>query len=134
MAKRIYLAGKLNSGKLSIRDFSDELEDRGHVVLEKWWQEPKLPTPYLDHAQSSATAAEAMIKAAYRSDVTILFPDSKILGAAVEFGAAIASAETNPDKKIVVVNPFETRQSVFYAHPAVLAVHGIYQIREMSWY
>jgi hypothetical protein len=75
-----------------------------------------------------------MIDAAYESDITILFPGERILGAAVELGAAIASTKTNPEKQIIIVNPFETRQSVFYAHEAVIAVRGIMQIREMDWF
>lgn len=134
MAKEVYLAGKLNSGELSIGEFSDELEQRGHTVLEKWWEPGKLPTPYMDHLDTSAPAAQAMIDAAYESDVLILFPGDTILGAAVEFGAAIASTKNDSDKKIIVVNPFEVRQSVFYAHPAVIAVRGIAQVREMDWF
>jgi len=132
--KELYLAGKLNSDEASINDFADELEQRGHQVLEKWWQSPKLPTPYLDNAPTSTLAARAMIDAAYESDITILFPGERILGAAVELGAAIASTKTNPEKQIIIVNPFETRQSVFYAHEAVIAVRGIMQIREMDWF
>lgn len=79
-------------------------------------------------------AARAMISAAMMSDVMMLFPDSRILGAAVEFGAAIASQATDPDKLVIVVNPFETRQSVFYAHPAVTAVRSLAAVRRMDWY
>ncbi len=35
---------------------------------------------------------------------------------------------------MIIVNPFETRQSVFYAHPAVITVRGINQVRLMDWY
>lgn len=134
MAKEIYLAGKLNAGELSIDAFAKELEQRGHTVLEKWWQLDKLPTPYMDHPDTSTPAAQAMINAAYESDITMLFPGDNILGAAVEFGAAIASAKSNAEKQIIVVNPFEVRQSVFYTHPAVIAVQGIAQIRQMDWF
>jgi hypothetical protein len=134
MTEKIYLMGKLNSAEISISDFASELEERGHEVLEKWWEFPKLPIPYLEHLDTSNPAAQAMADAAYNSSVAILFPDEKILGAAVEFGVAIASANTNTDKKIIVVNPFETRQSVFYAHPAVIAIHGIAKVRLMDWY
>ncbi len=134
MAKDIYLAGKLNSGELSIGAFADELEGRGHVVLEKWWQQGKLPVPYMDHPITSSQAAEAMIDAAYNSDVAILFPDDRILGAAVEYGAAIASSKVKADKQIIIVNPYEVRQSVFYVHPSVTAVRGISQVRKMVWF
>jgi len=33
----IYLAGKVNSNETSIPEFSSELEERGHHVIEKWW-------------------------------------------------------------------------------------------------
>lgn len=134
MAKDIYLAGKLNAGELSIEVFASELEQRGHTVLEKWWQLGKLPTPYMDNLAISLPAAQAMIDAAYDSDIAVLFPGDNILGAAVEFGAAIASSKTNAEKQIIIVNPYEVRQSVFYAHPAVIAVREISQIREMDWF
>lgn len=132
--KDIYLAGKLNSEELSIDEFATELEDRGHTILEKWWQEGQLPTPYLDNMDTSTPAAKAMIDAAYNSDITILFPNERILGAAVEFGAAIASTKVNRQKEVIVVNPYETRQSIFYAHPSVIAVRGIDQIRRREWF
>ncbi len=134
MAKDIYLAGKLNADELSIGEFASELEQRGHAVIEKWWQSDKLPIPYMSHLDTSSPAAQAMIDAAYGSDVMILFPGDSILGAAIEFGAAIASRKTNIEKQIIVVNPHEARQSVFYAHPAVVAVQGITHIREMEWF
>ncbi len=134
MEKDIYLAGKLNAGELTIGEFASELEQRGHTVLEKWWQLDKLPTPYMENLNTSSPAAQAMIDAAYDSDIAVLFPGDNILGAAVEFGAAIASSKTNAEKQIIVVNPYEVRQSVFYAHPAVITVRGIAQVREMNWF
>ena len=134
MSKEIYLAGKIDSGELSIDDFSSELESRGHRVIEKWWEKELLPKPYLQYPDTSMPAAEAMIDAAYESDVFILFPEDTILGAAVELGAAIASTRDNTDKQIFIVNPSEVRQSVFYAHPSVLAVEGLKRIRELDWY
>lgn len=130
----MYLAGRLNTGELPIGEFATELEQRGHTVLEKWWQVGRLPSPYLENLDSSSPAAQTMIDAAYDSDIAVLFPDDDILGAAVEFGAAIASSKTNPEKQIIVVNPYEIRQSVFYAHPAVIAVRGLAQIRDMHWF
>jgi hypothetical protein len=103
-------------------------------VLEKWFLDGPLPKPCLDNPHSSAPAAEAMIRAAHESDIFILTPTDDILGAAVEFGAAIASTYENPNKQVIVINPWEFRQSVFYAHPAVIAVRGLGQIRQMDWY
>ena len=132
--KNIYLAGRLDTGEGHIGEFSEELESRGHTVIEKWFVEGRLPKPYLDNVDTSAPAAEAMLWAAYQSDVFILHPTDDILGAAVEFGAALASTEGREDKKVIVVNPFEVRQSVFYAHPAVIAVRGLAEIRSQQWY
>lgn len=132
--KNIYLAGKLHTGEGHISELSEELEHRGHTVIEKWFLEDTLPKPYLDNPHTSGPAAEAMVRAAYQSDVFILHPTDTILGAAVEFGAALASTETRDDKKVIIVNPFEVRQSVFYAHPAVLAIHGLAELRSQHWY
>ena len=131
----IYLMGKINCGEMLIDEFAKELEERGHFIREKWWEYEKLPTPYLDNMATSALASEAMIRAAVNCDVGILFPTDTILGAAVEFGAALASKKLiKPEKQIIVVNPFEVRQSVFYADPAVIAVRGLDQVRRMQWY
>lgn len=134
MSKEVYLAGKVDTSELSIADFSSELESRGHQVIEKWWEKELLPKPYLQYTETSITAAEAMIDAAYGSDVFILFPEDNILGAAVELGAAIASSRDNTDKQIIIVNPNRVRQSVFYAHPSVVAVDGLKRIRELDWF
>lgn len=134
MAKEIYLAGKVDLGEASIADFSAELEGRSHVVLEKWWEKGRLPKPYLDHPETSAPAARAMIDAAFHCEVLVLFPEDTILGAAAEFGAALGSLAVQPDKEILIVNPYAVRQSVFYAHPAVIAVEGLAQIRQRLWY
>jgi len=132
--KTIYLAGRLDAGETDIAAFSDELEGRGHTVLEKWFLEGRLPKPYLDHPVTSARAAQAMIHAAFESEVMILFPTDDILGAAVEFGAALGSREVHADKRIMVVNPYDVRQSVFYVHPAALAVESLADIRQLDWY
>ena len=104
------------------------------MVLEKWWGQGILPKPYLDYYDTSATAAQAMIHAAASSEVMMLFPTDDILGAAVELGAALGSAEANPNKRVIIVNPWEVRQSVFYAHPAVTALRSLEEAREMKWY
>lgn len=132
--RTVYLAGKLNAGEDSIAMFAEELEAHGHTVLEKWWTKDELPTPYLANLASSSEAASAMIDAAYESDVFVLFPGATILGAAVELGAALASARHNPDKLVIINDPEATRQSVFYAHPAVIATRGLAAIREMGWF
>lgn len=75
-----------------------------------------------------------MIDAAYDSDVFILFPTDDILGAAVELGSAIASTRDNSEKKVIAVNPFEVRQSVFYVHPSVIAVRSLAYVRNLEFY
>lgn len=134
MSEKIYLAGKVDSNEISIADFSEELEGRGHIVLEKWWEGDALPKPYLSNFASSNPAARKMIEAAYRSSVFILFPEDKILGAAIEFGSAIASTIDNSSKQVFVVNPFDKRQSVFYCHPSVTTVESLLDIRKMKWF
>jgi hypothetical protein len=132
--KHIYLAGRLNKHEGAISEFSDELESRGHIVLEKWFLQGDLPKPYLDHPETSSAAARAMIHAAMTSDVFILTPADGLLGGAVELGAAIASTATNESKQVYVIDQPEVRQSVFYAHPEVIAIKGLDQIRQMDWY
>ena len=118
----IYLAGRLDSGEETIGQFANELEARGHHVLEKWWLLGRLPTPYLEH-EEAAPAAQAMITAAYGCETFILFPTDSILGAAVELGAALGSAFSRPNKRVFIVDPQAlSRQSVFYAHPQATAV------------
>lgn len=134
MSKLIYLAGKIDTGEMPIGEFATELEQRGHNVIEKWWEKGRLPKPYLAHPKTSIPAASLMINAAWDSDVFVLFPEDNILGAAVEFGAAIASTHAYPYKQVIVVNPFEARQSVFYAHPEVIAVRGLADVRSMEWF
>jgi len=135
---KIYLAGKLNSGEQSIADFGEELKDRGHELTFEWWdpQASQLPTPYLDHPASSERAAIEMEQAVSRADTAvILFPTPTILGAAIEFGVGIATQEQNPDREILVVSPEdELRQSVFYAHPAVVVLRSLAQVRQRHWY
>lgn len=129
MRKRtIYLAGKLNAGEDSIAAFATGLESHSHTVLEKWWTKQELPTPYLANIETSSVAASAMLTAAYESDIFVLFPGDTILG------AALVSTRDNPDKLVIIHTPESTRQSIFYAHPAVIAVGGLKDIREMSWF
>ena len=75
-----------------------------------------------------------MIAAAVECDVMILFPTDDILGAAIEYGAALGSAAGHLDKQVVIVDPESVRQSVFYTHPAVIAVKGLAEVRKMSWF
>lgn len=132
--KEIYLAGRLDGGESTLQELAVELETRGHRVIEKWFLAGRLPKPYLTHPETSTPAAAAMIKAAFESDVAILFPTDDILGAMGEFGAALGSTMVNPDKIVVVINPYQVRQSVFYAHPGVLALHNVAELRLLEWF
>lgn len=138
---RIYLAGKLRDGESDIASFGEELEDRGHEITFKWWDPnlAQLPIPYHTNRATSAPAAVSMTEAVETADTAvILFPSPKILGAAVEFGIALGSIEENPDREILVVgyspNAQEFRQSVFYAHPAVIVLRSLAHVRERPWY
>lgn len=138
---RIYLAGKLNDGESSISDFGEELEGRGHEITFKWWDPNlvKLPTPYHTNKKTSAPAAVSMVEAVESADTAvILFPTPTILGAAVEFGIALSSINRSPEREILVVgyspNAEEFRQSVFYAHPAVIVLKSLEQVRARGWY
>ena len=134
MGRDIYIGGKVGTNNLPFVEFAAELESRGHRVLEKWWERGRLQKPYLQHPELSQKAAVAMVNAAYNSDISILFHAEDILGAAIEFGVALASTKVRPDKQVIVVHPPESRQSVFYAHPAVIVVEGLARVREMPWY
>ena len=135
MEKNIYLAGKQNAAELSIAEFAVELEENGHHVNEKWWERGVLTKPYLDNLDTSAPAAVAMMKAAKESDVFVLFAEDNLFGALVEFGAALASVEQHPGKKVYVVTPQETfRQSIFYGHPDVIVSQSLQRIRDADWF
>ena len=134
MGKDIYIGGRLGNSNLPFEEFAIELEGRGHRVLEKWWRKGRLIKPYLQNIETSRPASVAMVNAAWSSDVSILFNAEDILGAAIEFGVALGNTKVNQSKEVIVVHPPEMRESVFYAHPAVIVVEGLAQVREMHWY
>jgi hypothetical protein len=126
----IYLSGRLDTGEATIAELATELEDRGHRILEPWWTMGRLPKPYIANPETSGPAAEAMIRAAHQCDVFILFPTNDILGAAVEFGAALAAGQ----KEIYVIGAGPLRQSVFYAHPRVKNLASLAELRQEAWF
>jgi len=135
MEKNIYLAGKQNAAELSIADFAVELESQGHHVTEKWWEKGTLSKPYLENLDASRPAAAAMVAAARDSDVFILFAEDNLFGALVEFGAALSSVDEHPEKMVYLLTPDEAfRQSIFYAHPDVIAVQSLERIRKANWF
>lgn len=134
----IYLAGKVDSNEGALSDFADELEQRGHRITLKWWEGEPLKRPYLKYKSESRNAAITMEQAVRSSDVAILFPTAKILGAAVELGIAIGDT-TKEREVIVVMSDSETsaearRQSVFYVHPKVIAAQSLHEVRLRPWY
>lgn len=131
----IYLAGKVSKSEISISQFADELEDQGHHITLKWWELGQLPKPYLEQIESSRPAAAAMTKAVMDSQVFILFAENNILGAATEFGVALGDSMSNKNQReIIVYSPEDIRQSVFYAHPDVITVRSLAEIRQRPWY
>lgn len=128
----VYLAGRVSWGSHVIGDFGKELEARGHIITCKWWELGRLPQPYLKHPEASKQAAEMMIEAVTESDIFILFAEDDLLGASTEFGFALA--DTTKPRKILVLLPEDTRQSVFYAYPQVSVVSSIDEIRSEAWY
>ena len=130
--KAIYIAGRVSWGDDVLPEFAKELEQRDHHITCKWWKLGRLPKPYLDNLDSSQKAAKLMVEAVMESDVLILFAEDNVLGAATELGVAIG--DTSRSRVNIVVVPEGVRQSVFYAHPEVVAVSDIDKIRSMDWY
>ena len=75
-----------------------------------------------------------MYRAAFNADIFALFAQDDILGAATEFGVALASAEYDSDKRIYVIGAYAIRQSVFYTHPRVENVNNHIDLRNADWY
>ena len=134
--KTFYLAGKVqgNDALGKTKDFSEELENRGHTNICPWWEMPGIVKKYLDHIDVNAPFAVSMLNAAFSAEVFILFAHDELLGAATELGAAIISAEYIPDKRIYVAGAYAVRQSVFYTHPNVVNVHTYEDLRTTDWY
>lgn len=129
---KIYLAGRVSWGEDVISDFAEELESRGHQITCKWWELGKLPKPYLDNYAISQEAASLMVRSVVESDVTILFAEDNVLGAATEFGVAIG--DKSKPRDVYVVLPEGVRQSVFYSLQNVITVNNIDAIRSNDWY
>ena len=130
--KQIYIAGKVEDENKDIRNLTTDLEERGHLITYKWWEED-IKKPYLDkeNANNSMAASIKMENAIRKSDVFILMPTPKILGAAVEFGIAIGD---NNDRDLLVILDDNSRQSVFYANPKVICLNSLKEIRRCSWF
>jgi hypothetical protein len=136
MSKTFYLAGKVagNDAIGELKDFSAELEDRGHTNICPWWEMKGIVKKYLDHIDVNAPLAVEMSRAAFNADIFALFAQDDILGAATEFGVALASAEYDSDKRIYVIGAYAIRQSVFYTHPRVENVNNHSDLRNADWY
>lgn len=137
----IYLAGKVDKDEGDIDSFAHELEQRGHRITFKWWNQPNpLVRPYLAEAnrETSRAAAAVMERGVRESDVFILFHNDSILGAGIETGIAIGD-QSKPREKIIVFPESESadggrRESVFYARNGILVVRGLQPLRSTHWY
>jgi hypothetical protein len=136
MSKTFYLAGKVqgNDALDKTKNFSTELESRGHTNICRWWEMKGVTKPYLDNLDLNAPLAVEMLNAAFNAEVFILFAQDDILGAAIEFGAGLASVEHVPDKRIYIVGSYAVRKSVFYTHPSAENVNSLQDIRTRDWY
>jgi hypothetical protein len=131
--KQIYIAGKVEDDNKDIVKIAADLEERGHKITYKWWQQD-IKKPYLSEKnidKSSASSSE-MEEAIRKSDVFILVPTPDILGAAIEFGIAIG--DDRQDREILIAAGENARQSIFYANPRVVCLDGLAKIRNCKWY
>jgi hypothetical protein len=130
--KRIYIAGKVEDENKDIRNLATDLEEHGHSITYKWWEED-IKKPYLDkeNVNNSIAASLEMEKGVRMSDVFILVPTPNILGAAVEFGVAIGD---DKDRELLVIVDENTRQSIFYANPKVICLNSLKEIRRCRWF
>ena len=128
----IYIAGRVAEGKGTIAKLADRLETRSHSITYKWWELPQPKKPFLSHRQLSEKLAKEMVEAVKNADIFILFTEDSILGAATEFGIAIA--DTSRDRKIYIIHPPANRQSIFYTYPSVEVLENIEDIKKLEWY
>ncbi|HEY1644795.1 MAG TPA: SDR family NAD(P)-dependent oxidoreductase [Candidatus Saccharimonadales bacterium] len=96
--------------------------------------EKQMQSNYFSAVYMTRALAEEMAYAAYDAEVFTLFAHPDILGAATEFGIALASVNEVLTKKIYVVGAAATRQSVFYTHPRVENVVSEFDLRDADWY
>ncbi|HUC95714.1 MAG TPA: hypothetical protein VMR76_02015 [Candidatus Saccharimonadia bacterium] len=136
MVKSFYLAGKVlgNDAIGVLKEFSEELERRGHTNICPWWDMKDVTKPYLEHIKENAPLAVEMLRAATAAEIFALFAHPELLGASTEFGMALASSEVELDKRIYVIGAMATRQSVFYTHPRVENVISHTELRDAEWY
>jgi hypothetical protein len=136
MSKTFYLAGKVagNNAIGELKDFSEELEQHGHVNTYPWWKMKGMAKEYLDHIDVNARFALDMVQAVINAEIFVLFAQPDILGAATELGVALASAEYDSDKRIYIIGAYAIRQSVFYTHPRVENVNNHIDLRNADWY
>lgn len=128
MSKEIYIAGRADNNESVIKNLTNELEVRTHLISLKWWEGERPSKPYLDYSENSKKA-EDMINAVIKSDIFILITDDSIFGSMAEFGAALTSK-----KEDLIIVKGNSRQSIFFTHPKVVVLENIEEIKNRAWY
>lgn len=129
----IYISGRVGVSQDDISKLAYQLEERGHQIVMKWWENSPIK-PYLSNVNSNAPLARVMLEASEKCEVFILIGADDILGAAIEYGAALASLEQMPEKKIVAIIPDSIRQSILYTHPGVKLLNDVSELEREVWY
>jgi hypothetical protein len=119
-----YVAGRVADPV--VRAVLGAVKSAGLTITHDWTADGALPKPYVDHAEVNGPHAQAMIDGASRADLFVLCWDAGMLGAAVEWGAALASGATC----VIIGLPAGGRQSVFAAHPQVRLFDGMHEFRQ----
>ena len=116
---QVYIAGSLADAS-HVRAVQAAVESSGHNVILDWTRGPDAAlTDYASAPAIAATIAEQDLAAVLKADaVLVVLGETPGLGMFVELGAALASAERQEDKRVVVIGR-DTTESVFYFHPAV---------------
>lgn len=86
---RIYIASKADSMEEKVRELTEELEQRGYVVVYDWTS-VEVPKPYVDYPKESDRVGNDMLLAVLHSDIVIvLCTEVGGVGYHIETGAAL---------------------------------------------
>lgn len=121
---RFYVAGKAGGGEDLVRGAGERLRARGW----DWtmdWTGIAVATPYLDHADTNAPVAAAMLAAVAASDLVVLVPGPGVFGALLETGAALAAGTT-----VAVLG--SSRESIFWCLPHVELVTDLDALDDLA--
>lgn len=125
-----YVAGKAGDGADGVKALIARLRSLGHSIAFDWAKGVIIEKPYLDHIEINVITAKKMRQAAVDCDHFILLVGDNLLGAYIEFGLALASTSTRPDKRLFVVSGDPLRQSIFYTEPSVVICASIEELLE----